>query len=116
MSIHSEIDETLRLLGSVEPPPGLERRVNLRLQISPQPFFHPDQAFYAACALAASVALSAVALNPALRSLVFHQHSAAQATRAIDRPASSCPRARGVWDRFCGSRARRAGSGAAHAG
>ena len=32
MTIHSEIEETLRRLGSVEPPPGLKRRVNLRLQ------------------------------------------------------------------------------------
>ena len=39
MSVHSEIDETLRRLGSVEPPPGLERRVNLRLQNSTQRLF-----------------------------------------------------------------------------
>ena len=45
MSIHSEIDETLRRLGSVEPPSGLERRVNLRLQNSAQSFFrHGDRA------------------------------------------------------------------------
>ena len=29
MSVHSEIDDTLRQLGSVEPPSGLERRINL---------------------------------------------------------------------------------------
>jgi hypothetical protein len=75
MTINSEIEETLRRLGSVEPPPGLKRRVNLRLQTM------------VACGVAASVALSAVALNPAWRSLVFHHHPVAQVT-----PAASAPR------------------------
>lgn len=33
MSIHSEIDDTLRRLGSVEPPAGLEKRIHLRLLV-----------------------------------------------------------------------------------
>jgi hypothetical protein len=89
MSIRSEIDETLRLLGSAQPPPGLERRVNLRLQ-SPRSHFSIIQAFFA-CAVAASVAISAVTLNPALRRLVFRQHSGAQATRAVAAPRVVTP-------------------------
>ena len=76
MSVHSEIDDTLRRLGSVEPPSGLERRVNLRLQTSRNRFSVRVTRTIATCALAASVALSAVVLNPALRSRVFHPASA----------------------------------------
>jgi hypothetical protein len=89
MSIRSEIDETLRVLGSAQPPPGLERRVNLRLQ-SPRSNFSIIQAFFA-CAVAASVAISAVALNPALHRLVFHQHSGAPAARALAAPRVVAP-------------------------
>ena len=83
MSIHSEIDDTLRRLGSVEPPSGLERRINLRLQMPRHHFSFSMTRIVAACALAASVAVSAVALNPALRSLVFHHHTSAQSTPAV---------------------------------
>ena len=83
MSIHSEIDDTLRRLGSVEPPSGLERRINLRLQMPRNHFSFSMTRIVAACALAASVAVSAVALNPALRSLVFHHHTSAQSTPAV---------------------------------
>ena len=76
MSIHSEIDETLRRLGSVEPPSGLERRVNRRLQIPPKRF--SISVIQATCAVAAGVALSAIGLNPALRNLVLHHHPTAQ--------------------------------------
>jgi hypothetical protein len=93
MNIQSEIDDTLRRLGSAEPPLGLERRVNLRLQIPHQRF--STTRIYAACALAASIALSAVALNPALRNLVFHPHSGAQSTRAVDPPRVVAPAAGG---------------------
>jgi hypothetical protein len=93
MSVRSEIDETLRLLGNAQPPPGLERRVNLRLQ-SPRSHFSIIQAF-SALALTASVAISAVALNPALRRLVFHQHSGSQATRAVAAPRVVAPAAGG---------------------
>jgi hypothetical protein len=89
MSIRSEIDETLRLLGSAQPPPGLERRVNLRLQ-SPRSHFSVIQAFFAG-AVAASVAISAVALNPTLHRLVFHQHSGPPATRAVAAPRVIAP-------------------------
>jgi hypothetical protein len=76
MSVHSEIDDALRQLGSVEPPSGLERRINLRLKSSHRRFSVTVTRTIAACALAASVALSAVVLNPALRSRAFH-HAAA---------------------------------------
>jgi hypothetical protein len=87
MTIHSEIEETLRRLGSVEPPPGLKRRVNLRLQTPRSRFSSSMIQTLAACGVAATVALSAVALNPALRSMVFHHHSSALIT-----PAASTPR------------------------
>lgn len=89
MSIRSEIDETLRLLGSAQPPPGLERRVNLRLQ-SPRSHFSIVQAFFA-CAVTASVAISVVTLNPALRRLVFHQHSGGPATHVVAAPRVVAP-------------------------
>ena len=78
MSIHSEIDETLRRLGSVEPPSGLERRVNRRLQIPRKRFSISVIQAISACAVAAGVALSAIGLNPALRNLVLHHHPSAQ--------------------------------------
>ena len=77
MNIHSEIDDTLRRLGSVEPPSDLAKRVNLRLQTPRNRFSFLPVRTMAACALAASVGLSAVVLNPALRSLVFHHHPTA---------------------------------------
>jgi hypothetical protein len=86
MSVHSEIDETLRRLGSAEPPPGLERRVNLRLQDSRRGFSVTVTRMIASCALAASVALSAVVLNPALRNRAFHHGAAPGVT------GSSAPR------------------------
>jgi hypothetical protein len=87
MTINSEIEETLRRLGNVEPPPGLKRRVNLRLQTPRNRFSSFMIQTMVACGVAASVALSAVALNPAWRSLVFHHHPVAQVT-----PAASAPR------------------------
>jgi hypothetical protein len=76
MSVHSEIDETLRQLGRVEPPSGLEHRVNLRLQNARNRSSARMTRAIATFALAASVALSAVVLNPALRSRAFHHTSA----------------------------------------
>jgi hypothetical protein len=87
MSMHSEIDETLRRLGSVEPPPGLERRVNLRLRTPRKGFSVSMIQAFSACAVAAAVALSAVALNPGLRNLVLHHHAAVQSA-----PVASTPR------------------------
>jgi hypothetical protein len=87
MSTHSEIDETLRLLGSVEPPPGLESRVKLQLQIPNRGLVFSVSKFRigAVGALAASVALSAAILNPALRDKMFH-HASAQ-TSPVPSPA-----------------------------
>ena len=90
MSVHSEIDDTLRRLGSVEPPTGLERRVNLRLQNSRGRFSVRVTRTIATCALAASVALSAVVLNPALRSRVFH-HASAPGIPAVNTPRVVAP-------------------------
>ncbi len=90
MSVHSEIDDTLRRLGSVEPPSGLERRVNLRLQNSRDRFSTRVTRTIATCALAASVVLSAVVLNPALRSRVFH-HASAPSMPAVNTPRVVAP-------------------------
>ena len=76
MKIHSEIDETLLRLGSVQPPLGLETRINLRLDVGRKGFFLSAPQAIAACALAASVAASAVAFQPALRNLVLPHHTA----------------------------------------
>ncbi len=90
MTVHSEIDDTLRRLGSVEPPSGLESRINLRLQNSRRRFSVTLSRTIAACALAASVALSAVILNPALRSRAFH-HAAGQSMPAANAPRVVSP-------------------------
>jgi hypothetical protein len=89
MSIQSEIDETLRRLGNAEPPSGLERRINRRLQIPSRRFSLTR--IQAACALAACVALSAIALNPAWRGLLFHTHTHLQSTRTVDPPRVAPP-------------------------
>ena len=115
MSIHSEIDETLRRLGSVEPPSGLERRINLRLQMPRHRFSFSMTRTVAACAVAASVAVSAVALNPALRSLVFHHHTSAQSTPAVT-PRVVAPACGRVRHCFGSARAGRTSPSAAHAG
>lgn len=91
MSIHSEIDETLRRLGSVEPPSGLKRRINLRLQNPQKNFSLSLIQAVSACALAAGIALSAVALNPAWRSLILHHHAAVQSTPVAGAPRVIAP-------------------------
>jgi hypothetical protein len=91
MSIHSEIDETLRRLGSVEPPSGLEKRINRRLQIPRKSFSISMIQAVSACAVAAGVALSAVALNPGLRSLVLHHHAGAQSVPVAGAPRVVAP-------------------------
>jgi len=78
MTIESEIDETLRRLGGVEPPSGLEKRVHLRLQNEPRRFSFSVTRMVAAGALAASVALCATVLNPNVRNMVLRHSSGAQ--------------------------------------
>jgi hypothetical protein len=95
MSIHSEIDETLRRLGSVEPPSGLERRVQLRLQTPRKGFSVSILQAISACAVAAGVAVSAVALNPTLHNLVFVHHAAAQSNAGSTAPRVVAPAAGG---------------------
>jgi hypothetical protein len=95
MNVHSEIDDTLRRLGSVDPPLGLEARINQRLQVSRNAsrnrFSASMTRTIAACALAASVALSAVVLNPALRSRLFHHHTSAQSAPPVNTPRMVAP-------------------------
>jgi hypothetical protein len=91
MSIHLEIDDTLRRLGSVEPPSGLERRVNLRLQIPRRRFSLSMVQAVSACAVAASVALSAVVLNPALHNFVFRHHATSQTMPLVNAPRVVAP-------------------------
>ena len=95
MNVHSEIDDTLRRLGNVKPPPGLEGRINRRLQVSRNAsrnrFSASMTRTIAACALAASVALSAVVLNPALRNRVFHHHANAQSAPPVNTPRMVAP-------------------------
>jgi hypothetical protein len=95
MNIPSEIDDTLRRLGSVQPPSDLAKRVNLRLQRPRNGFSFSPVRTMAACALAASVFLSAVVLNPALRSLVFHHHSTAQSAPPVNAPRAIAPASAG---------------------
>jgi hypothetical protein len=92
MNTHSEIDETLSVLGSAEPPSGFESRVKMRLQAPRRSFFFPISMFrtVAAGSLAASIALSAVVLNPGLRSMVFH-HAGGQNSLPVHSPRMVAP-------------------------
>jgi hypothetical protein len=92
MSTQSEIDESLRLLGDAEPPAGLESRIKLQLQAQRRSFFPHILMFRAAAAgaLAASVALSAAMLNPAVRNMMFH-HGGGQNSPAVNTPRVAVP-------------------------
>lgn len=88
MKTQSEIDATLRLLGSAQPPSGLERRVLGRLDArrGGGTTLH----FVSAAAIAASVALVAAGLTPSIRELAFHGTVTAPralAPRAVPHPA-----------------------------
>jgi hypothetical protein len=75
MSMEPDIDKTLGWLGSVEPPAGLEQRVQQRLKNArPRPFISRTRAVSLG-ALAASIALSAVLVNPNVRNMAFHHGS-----------------------------------------
>jgi hypothetical protein len=76
MNRKPEFDETLGLLGSVEPPAGLEQRIQQRLRMEPRRPFFSRIRIISSSALAASVALSAAVLNPRVRQLVLHPASA----------------------------------------
>jgi hypothetical protein len=91
MTIQSEIDQTLRRLGSVEPPSGLERRIQLQLQNPPHRFSFSITRSVAAGALAAGVALSAAVLNPGLRNLVLHRHAVTQTAPPATLPRPVAP-------------------------
>jgi hypothetical protein len=86
MKIQSEIDETLRRLGGVEPPAGLEQRVHLRLQNEPRRFSLTVTRTVAAGALAASVALSAAVLNPNVRNMLLHHNAGTQTVVPVSAP------------------------------
>ncbi len=95
MSIHSEIDETLQRLGSVEPPAGLEERINRRLQVPRKGFSISMVQAVSAFALAAGIAVSAVALNPALRNLVLPHPISVQNMPVAGAPRVVAPAAGG---------------------
>jgi hypothetical protein len=90
MSTHSEIDEVLARLGNVEPPAGMVRRVEQRLDAGPQRSWFPSwltlPRAIAACAVAASVAASALVFDPALRNFLLPHHSSAQTVQQAAPP------------------------------
>jgi hypothetical protein len=90
MNSHSEIDETLARLGGVEPPAGLARRVELRLDTAPSRSWITLPRAIAACGVAASVAASAVVLDPGLRHSFMPHHNSAQ-TAPLVAPARVAP-------------------------
>ena len=69
----SQIDAALHLLGKVQPPPGLARRVHARLE-TPRPKLRAIH-FVSAATVAASIAISTFALSPALREPVLRMRS-----------------------------------------
>jgi hypothetical protein len=80
-----QIDSTLRLIGTAQPPPGLERRVISRLEgsLTAQRGGGTSIHFVSAAALAASVVFAAAALAPSLRESALHPGSSvAPAPRA----------------------------------
>jgi hypothetical protein len=86
MTNYSDIDETLARLGSVEPPAGLARRVEQRLDAPPRRSWFTLPRAIAACAVAASVAASALILDPALRNFLLPHHPAAQTVQQAEPP------------------------------
>jgi hypothetical protein len=75
-----QIDSTLRLIGTAQPPPGLERRVISRLeegQAAAQRGGSTTIHFVSAAAIAASVVFAAAAFAPSLREFALHQDSTA---------------------------------------
>ncbi len=95
MNTDAEIEETLRRLGSAEPPPGLARRVELRLQAPRRIFFLTVPQAIAACAVAGSVAVSAVVFQPALHRLALPHPSNAQTLPPVEVPRVAAPVAGG---------------------
>jgi hypothetical protein len=85
MKNESQIDATLSALGRVQPPPGLERRVNARLQV---PRRGVRTIHFVSAAIAASIAISTFALTPAFRELAVRNRSNAS-PRLISQPAST---------------------------
>ena len=78
-----EIDATLRSLGGVQPPPGLERRVNTRLE-TPRRRLRTVH-FVSTATLAAGIAISTFALRPALRESVFSVRPASSPSLSANR-------------------------------
>jgi hypothetical protein len=86
--IESQIDEALHRLGGVEPPTGMEQRVYQRLQGQRRRFTFSVVQYVSAGALAAGVALSALVLNPAVRSALLPAHPAVQGAPRVGMPAT----------------------------
>jgi hypothetical protein len=86
-----QIDATLRVLGTAQPPAGLEGRIHTRLR-APRRTFRMIHSISIA-AIAASVAVAAVALSPGLRDSVLqdlhlHHRLASPALPVIAHPVS----------------------------
>lgn len=81
-----EIDATLHSLGGVQPPPGLERRVNARLE-TPRRTLRTVH-FVSAATLAAGIAISTFALSPALRESALRVRPASSPS-LVSQPAAN---------------------------
>ncbi len=90
-NIESHIDETLDRLGSAQPPAGLDERVQQHLLSQGSRFSLSIVHYVAGGALAAGVALSAVMLNPTVRSAVFPSHSSVQSAPSVSAPRVAIP-------------------------
>lgn len=86
--IELQIDDTLQRLGDAAPPTGMEQRVQQRLHGQRRRFPFSVVQYVAAGALAAGVALSALVLNPAVRSALLPAHPAVQSAPRVGMPAA----------------------------
>jgi hypothetical protein len=92
MKLDPQIDKTLRLIGNVQPPPGLENRIDARVRAARRRSLRIITSVSIA-AVAASVAIGTMALSPGLRELAFqelhvHHRAVAPAMPALAHPAS----------------------------
>ena len=90
MKTQSQIDDALSLIGNAQPPSGLERRVLSRL-------YAPRRGataihFVSAAAIAASMAIAAVTLAPALRDLRGESAGPASAVPSLVPRATARPK------------------------
>jgi hypothetical protein len=84
MNTQSQIDATLRLIGSAKPPSGLEQRVTARLNAPRRKFTVVHS--LSVLAIAASLAIAVLALAPLTRELAPH-HTAGSLVPRVTVPA-----------------------------